>query len=75
MCTPRGITTVSDKSFEMVCIAKLVSEYIEEITPKSELEKLENQQFSNRQNKTFRQKGRPTKKDRRDIDDFTDKNE
>jgi len=50
--------------------AKLVSELIIETTPKAELEQLEQNQLINRQNKFLGIKGRPTKKDRRDLDKF-----
>ena len=48
--------------------AKLVPEYMEDLTPADEYQKLE----LIRQNNQFRQrgKGRPTKKERRDIDDW-----
>ena len=49
--------------------ASLVSEFVEDITPPEELERLEIQ----KQMKWFFRKpgsGRPTKKDRRDMDDF-----
>lgn len=53
--------------------AKLVENYIKEITPTEELERLELIKLANTQN-VFREKGRPTKKERRKIDDFlTDK--
>ena len=47
--------------------AKLVSEYVEEITPKEELEKLELIKKSGILSRP-RGLGRPTKKDRRDIE-------
>lgn len=50
--------------------AKLVSQYVEEITPENELLKLEAILLENRQNKMLGIKGRPTKKDRRDIDNL-----
>jgi len=49
--------------------AKLVGEYMEDVTPKEELEVLEIQKhmgWFQRERGT----GRPTKKDRRDLDDF-----
>lgn len=49
--------------------AKLVSDYLLDITPEEEIEKLKMFQLSQ---KTYRQHGtgKPTKKDRRDLDDF-----
>jgi ribosome-associated heat shock protein Hsp15 len=51
--------------------AKLVADYIKEITEVEELEKYKIIQMAQ---KTYRQHGlgRPTKKDRRDIDNFLD---
>jgi len=51
--------------------AKLVPEFLEDVTPPEELEILEMQKhmrWSTREKGT----GRPTKKDRRDLDDFFD---
>jgi ribosome-associated heat shock protein Hsp15 len=51
--------------------AKLVPEFVEDLTPKEQFEMLEMQklmQLNGRDKGT----GRPTKKDRRDIDDFMD---
>lgn len=50
--------------------AKLVEQYIEEVTSAEELQKLKQIQEMNRQNYLSGIKGRPTKKDRRDLDDF-----
>ena len=51
--------------------AKLVGLYVNDITPKENLEKLELLKYSK---EYYRKKGtgRPTKKDRRDIDDWTE---
>ena len=46
---------------------KLVSEYIEETTSITELEKLKQYELVNRQNKSLGIKGRPTKKERRNL--------
>ena len=51
---------------------KLVSEYIKETTSISELEKLEQYELVNRQNKSLGIKGRPTKKDRRNLGKWFD---
>jgi ribosome-associated heat shock protein Hsp15 len=51
--------------------AKLVPEFVEDLTPKEQFDMLEMQklmQWNGRDKGT----GRPTKKDRRDIDDFMD---
>jgi ribosome-associated heat shock protein Hsp15 len=49
--------------------AKLVADYIENITPEAELDKLKNLKYGGN---IYRDKGlgRPTKKDRREIDEF-----
>ena len=52
--------------------AKLVPEYVIETTSAFDLKQLEEIQLQNRQNKLLGIKGRPTKKDRRDIDRFKD---
>ena len=51
--------------------AKLVPEYMVEITPASELEIIETQKYMSVFNRE-RGTGRPTKKERRDLDDFFD---
>ena len=48
--------------------AKLVCNYIVETTPLSDLEQLNMVNQQNKQNKLLGIKGRPTKKDRRDLD-------
>jgi ribosome-associated heat shock protein Hsp15 len=50
--------------------AKLVPDLILEITPKEDLEFLKSIEDHNRLNKSLGIKGRPTKKDRRDINNF-----
>lgn len=67
-------------SFEVIGIptnrigAKLVALYIKDTTPAEELERLELVKYSQ---EYYRGKGtgRPTKKDRRDLEEFTDENE
>lgn len=63
------------KSFKVLALsgkrmgAKLVSDFMEDVTPPEEMELLEMQKhmrWSTREKGT----GRPTKKDRRDLDDF-----
>ena len=48
--------------------AKLISRFIIETTSPKELYQLEQNELINRQNKFWGIKGRPTKKDRRDLD-------
>jgi ribosome-associated heat shock protein Hsp15 len=52
--------------------AKLVDELILEVTPQVDLDFLKSIDDHNRMNKSLGIKGRPTKKDRRDINDFLD---
>ena len=67
-------------SFEIIGIpntrmgAKLVNLYIKDTTPAEELERLQLVKYSQ---DYYRSKGtgRPTKKDRRDLEDFSDDNE
>jgi len=51
--------------------AKLVPEFVEDLTPKEQFEMLEMQKLM-QLNGRDKGAGRPTKKDRRDIDDFMD---
>ena len=51
---------------------KLVSEFVIESTSISELEKLKQYELVNRQNKSLGIKGRPTKKDRRNLGKWFD---
>lgn len=51
--------------------AKLVTDYLEDITPTEELEVLEMQKHM-RWSQRVKGTGRPTKKDRRDLDEFFD---
>ena len=51
---------------------KLVSEFVIETTSISELEKLKQYELVNRQNKSLGIKGRPTKKDRRNLGKWFD---
>jgi len=48
--------------------AKLLPEYIEEITSEEDLNKLELVHLANRHSRLEGRKGRPTKKDRRNLD-------
>lgn len=52
--------------------AKLVADYLLETTPKDQLAHLEQIIEGNRQNKLLGIKGRPTKKDRRNLDSLLD---
>ena len=52
--------------------AKLVSEHMVEITPQEDLELLAQVEKENRQLRLQGQLGRPTKKNRRDMEDFMD---
>jgi len=52
--------------------AALVKDYIQDITPEEELEKLRLHQASMAAWNIKRGDGRPTKKDRRDMDEFLD---
>lgn len=52
--------------------AKLVDLYITETTAKDDLQQLKQIQEVNRQNKVLGIKGRPTKKDRRDLDQLNE---
>ena len=47
--------------------SKLVEEYINEITSSQEIEKLNQYEQMNKQNRNLGIKGRPTKRDRRDL--------
>lgn len=51
--------------------AKLVAAYLQETTPEADILQLEQVQLENRQHKLLGIKGRPTKKDRRDLDQLT----
>ncbi len=65
------------RSFKVLAIsgkrmsAKLVSDFLEDVTPPEELELLQAQKDMNWLTRE-RGTGRPTKKDRRDLDDFFD---
>lgn len=50
--------------------AKLLPDYIIETTTEEDLKQLEMVQLTNRQNRLEGRKGRPTKKDRRDLDGY-----
>ena len=52
--------------------AKLVADYIEDITPAEELEKFKLKQLAQKQYKQQYGKGKPGKKDRKQMDDFWD---
>ncbi|MCB9359752.1 MAG: RNA-binding S4 domain-containing protein [Flavobacteriales bacterium] len=81
---PSKVVTINDeiaikvipiwRTFKVLAIpksrlsAKLVSEYVIETTSEFDLKQLEEIQLQNRQNKLLGIKGRPTKKDRRDLD-------
>ncbi len=52
--------------------AKLVADYLIETTSEVDLAQLEQISFVNRHNKMLGIKGRPTKKDRRDLDALND---
>jgi ribosome-associated heat shock protein Hsp15 len=54
--------------------AKLTPDFITDITPADQLEQLELTKMANKLNRQ-RGLGRPTKKDRRDIDNFIDDNQ
>jgi ribosome-associated heat shock protein Hsp15 len=63
------------KKYEVLCVAekrmgaKLTSDFIRDITPADDLEMLKLTQIANSMNRQ-RGLGRPTKKDRRDLDGF-----
>jgi len=65
------------RSFEIIQLAqnrmgaKLVPDHIKEVTPKDQLELIELQRLAMSMNRR-KGLGRPTKKERRDIDDFFD---